>query len=447
MENKAQNILLTGYANLCRFVLAAIFVFSGFVKANDPLGFQYKLEDYVMAFGLSNWVPDFSLMAFTMTLSALEFLLGIYMLFGINRRLTSFVLLLMMLVMTPLTFYLALENPVSDCGCFGDAIILTNWQTFWKNVILLIAVISVLLLRNRIFRLVTRGSEWMVSFNSLLYVLILSYYSMVHLPTIDFRPYHVGMNIPEGMEIPEDALSPEYETFFVMEKDGEIKEFALDDYPDTTWRYVDRKTVLKREGYVPPIHDFTLMRVEDGEDITEQILNDEGYTFLMIAYDLQQADDGYTDLVNEVYDYCRSYGYTFYGLTASNEEMIMDWLDRTGGEYPFCQVDDITLKTMVRSNPGLMLLKGGVVVNKWAACDIPDEYQLKAPLEQLALAQEYNTHNGVERKVLLCLLWFMCPLIIVFMLDRIYYLCTRKHLGRDIIQTENINPLTSKEEK
>lgn len=436
---------MTVLSNACRFVLAVVFVFSGFVKANDPLGFQYKLGDYALVFGLSDWASSSLLMFATVLLAALEFVLGVYLFFGINRRLASWGVVLLMGVMTPFTLYLALENPVSDCGCFGDAIVLTNWQTFGKNLLLSVLAIVVLCTRRRMFRMVTPHSEWLVSVNTLLYIIILSYYSLSHLPVFDFRPYRIGASIPQGMEMPEGAKMPVYETFFVMEKDGQRQEFDLEHYPDSTWIFVDRKTVLKEAGDEPPIHDFALLSMADGEDITGQVLADSGYTFLMVAHQLEIADDSYSDLLNELYDYCLQGGYAFYGLTASNEEAVEQWLDRTGGEYPFCNVDDITLKTIVRSNPGLVLLKEGVVLNKWANGDIPDEYQLTAPLEQLSLAQGHV--QGRVTKVVTCILWFVLPLMLISLLDRVYSYYRRRRWGNLQIgknenkDKNNINPI------
>ena len=434
MESKKRNITLSALVNVCRFVLAAVFIFSGFVKANDPLGFQYKLNDYMLAFGISDWFPESVLMLAAVALATLEFMVGVYLLFGINRRLTSLIVVMMMGVMTPLTLYLALENPVSDCGCFGDAIILSNWQTFSKNVFLLVASIVVLCMRRRMFRFVTRRSEWLVSVNTLLYIIILSYYSLTHLPVFDFRPYSIGANIPEGMEIPEDAKRTVYETLFVMEKDGVRQEFALEDYPNSTWTLVERRTVVKEQGYEPPIHDFALQEMQTGEDITEWVLGDAGYTFLMVSPQLEKADDSYSDLLNELYDYCCRHGYAFYGLTASSEEMVEQWLDRTGGEYPFCNVDEIALKTMVRSNPGLLLIKEGVVLNKWANGDIPDEYQLTGALESLPLAQ--GQVKGKAEKIAICILWFVLPLMLISLLDYLYSRRRRNRLEPSL-HTEN----------
>lgn len=417
--------------NVCRFMLAAVFVFSGFVKANDPLGFQYKLGDYLHAFGMLEWSSDSILMIATVILATLEFILGVYLFFGINRRFTSWLVMLLMVVMTPFTLYLALENPVSDCGCFGDAVILTNWQTFWKNVVLTLASIVVLCMSDRMFRMVTRRSEWLISVNTLLYIILLSYYSLQYLPVFDFRPYYIGASIPDGMEIPEGAETPVYETRFILEKDGVQREFTLDDYPDSSlWTFVDSKTVLKHAGYEPPIHDFALLRMADGEDITEQVLSDEDYTFLLVAPQLEKADDSYSDLLNELYDYCQTHGYTFYGLTASSEEAVEHWLDRTGGEYPFCNVDDITLKTMVRSNPGLLLIKGGVVQNKWSSSNIPDEYQLTAPLDKLSLGQV--SVKGNSAKIITCLMWFLLPLLVISLVDRLFFHRSQRILRQKI---------------
>lgn len=420
--------------NLSRFVLAAVFIFSGFVKANDPLGFHYKLADYVEAFGLGEWLPDFLLTPVAVGLSALEFVLGIYLLFGINRRFTSFLVLAMMLVMTPLTLYLALENPVSDCGCFGDAVLLTNWQTFGKNVVLLAMAVALCIGRRHLFRFITHRTEWLVSCYVIVYILMFSYHNLLHLPTFDFRPYYIGADLREGMTMPEGEHPPVYETRFIMERDGEQREFTLEEYPDSTWTLVNRRTVLVDEGYVPPIHDFAMVRVEDGEDITDDVLADEGYTFLLVLHRLEEADDGYIDLVNELYDYCQKWGYAFYALTASMEEQMEVWQDNTGAEYPFCTMDDITLKTMIRDNPGVMLLKGGVVVNKWSQRDLPDEYRLTDALERLpeGTLQTESSLTKVGRMGL----WFILPLLVILLLDRVFRPkgCTTPHPKKTVVE-------------
>ena len=205
---------------------------------------------------------------------------------------------------------------------------------------------------------------------------------------LDFRPYKIGKNIKEGMEIPEGAKPSVFESKFILEKDGKKQEFTLDNYPDSTWTFVETRTVLKEKGYEPPIHDFSIVSLETGEDLTDSILSDKGYTFLLVAHRIENADDSNIDLINEIYDYSVEHGYGFYALTSSPEEQIELWRDKTGAEYPFCQMDDITLKTIIRSNPGLMLIKDGVILNKWSDNSLPDEYVLTDSLDKLELGQQ-----------------------------------------------------------
>lgn len=415
MENKKTHIAVRIYINLCRLVLAGVFVFSGFVKANDPLGFKYKLTDYIQAFGWEDVIPEQILLVGAIGLSALEFMLGVWLLVGSNRRLASWTAVGMMAVMTPLTLYIALYNPVADCGCFGDAIILSNWQTFYKNIVLTIMAISLVRGKQYIVRFVSHRSEWLVSLYSIVYICLFAIYCLEHLPVFDFRPYKIGNNLKEEMTIPEGKTAPVYETLFNMEKDGKTREFTIDNYPDSTWTFISRRTILKEEGYTPPIHDFDLMEMESGEDITEQILEDEGYTFLLIAHRVENADDADIDLINELYEYCKANGYTFYALTSSEEEQVEQWKDNTGGEYPFCNVDDTTLKTIIRANPGVVMLKGGTVMKKWSACDLPDEYVLTDKLEMLPEGQLHT--KDVYEKVATAILWYVIPLLIIFILD------------------------------
>lgn len=401
--------------SLCQFLLGAAFVFSGFVKAVDPLGFFYKLQDYLTAFGLIEWFPSGLPLLLGIVLSATEFCVGIFLFLGIRRKIAPTLALLLMSVMTPLTLYLALENPVSDCGCFGDAWVLTNWQTFGKNIVLLLAAGTVFKWRVRLVRFVTYKLEWMLSMYTILFVFALSSYCLRNLPILDFRPYKIGANIKAGMELPEGAKPSVFETRFVLEKNGERREFTLDDYPDSTWTFVESRTVLKEKGYESPIHDFSMLSLDSGEEITDSVLSDKGYTFLLVTHRMESADDGNIDLINEIYDYSVERGYGFYALTASSEEEIELWRDKTGAEYPFCQMDDITLKTIIRSNPGLLLLKEGTILNKWSNGQLPDEYVLSDDLEKLPLGERKQVSDVHTMGYVL--LWFFVPLMLVIGLD------------------------------
>ena len=334
MESKQLHSIIGIWTNACRFLLAAVFIFSGFVKAVDPLGTQYKIQDYLEVFGWAASVPAFLPFLASVLQAMVEFCLGVYLLFGIRRRMTTLFVVLIMGVMTPLTLWLALSNPISDCGCFGDAVTLTNWETFGKNVLLLIAAVSVFKWGNRITPLVTKRFDWLVAMYTFLYISGMTLYCYRELPVFDFRPYHIGADIRKGMEIPEGEKPTVYETRFILQKDGVEKEFTLENYPDSTWTFVDSKTMVKEQGYEPPIHDFSIIRQEDGEDITDEVLDDDNYTFLLVAHQLSQADDSTIDLINELYDYSVEHGYQFYCLTSSPDSDIEDWQERTGAEYP-----------------------------------------------------------------------------------------------------------------
>jgi hypothetical protein len=362
-------------------------------------------------------------------LGMLEFCLGVYLFFGIRRIIAPRAVVAVMAVMTPLTFWLALDNPVSDCGCFGDAVVLSNWETFWKNVVLLAMSIVVLKWRKRLFPLVTTRFDWLIALYGFVYIFCMLIYCYRELPVFDFRPFHVGADIRQGMEIPEGEEPTVFETRFILQKDGVEKEFTLEDYPDSTWIFVDSRTVVKKQGYEPPIQDFLMQSQEDGEDLTEQVLSDEGYTFLLVAHQLPLADDSKIDLINELYEYSMEYGYGFYALTSSSDEDIEEWRVNTGAEYPFCLMDNITLKTMIRSNPGLMLLKEGKVIRKWHVNNLPDEYQLTASLDKLPMG--YVDEQSMTAKTVAVVAWFVFPLLLVCMIDLSVELYRKRRLKRN----------------
>lgn len=416
------------WVNICRFVLAVVFIFSGFVKAIDPFGSFYKIQDYLTAFNLISWFPGYWPLLFAVLLAAIEFCAGIYLFLGIRRKISSTLAFLLMLVMTPLTLYLALADPVSDCGCFGDALVLTNWQTFGKNVVLLVAAVAVFRQWREITRFITLKMEWIFSMYTILFVFALSAYCLRNLPLLDFRPYKIGTNIKAGMEIPEGAKLSVLETTFVMEKDGKRKEFTLDNYPDSTWTFVETRTIVKEKGYEPPIHDFAMQSLTSGTDITDSVLTSRGYTFLLVAHRIEEADDSNIDLINEIYDYSVEHGYGFYALTSSPEDAIALWCDRTGAEYPFCQMDDITLKTIIRSNPGLLLIKDGTILNKWSDSQLPDEYVLTDSLDKLELGRQKYVNDWYTMGYVL--LWFIVPLAFVIGADQLFVVRLQKKAER-----------------
>ncbi|MBO4827355.1 MAG: DoxX family protein [Prevotella sp.] len=406
--------------NLCRLILALTFIFSGYVKAVDPLGTQYKIGDYLEALNMSALMSPTVALVLSVLLAALEFCIGIFLLFAIYRRLSSRIALVLMIVMTPITLWLALANPVKDCGCFGDAVVLTNWQTFLKNVVLLACAVVLAKWPLRMVRFISKTNQGIVINFTALFILLTSVWCLYDLPIFDFRPYHIGANIPKGMEMPEDAKQPVFETTFIMEKDGERKTFTLADYPDSTWTFIDSKTVQVEEGYVPPIHDFSIQEAETGEDITDQVLQYKGYTFLLISPHLEDASDSNFADIDQLHEYCQQHNYPFYCLTASSDDAIQHWRDITGAEYKFCITDETTLKTIIRSNPGLLLLKKGTIIRKWSHNNYPqiEQANTQLPLERLSIGQMPT--DSVPGKILTIVLLFVLPLFLLTLADRLW---------------------------
>ena len=404
--------------NVCRFVLAATFIFSGYVKAIDPLGTLYKLKDYAAAMSLNGLLPDWVLVGVAIALGALEFALGVFMLFAVRRHVVSRITLAFMTAMTALTLWIFVADPVKDCGCFGDALKLTNGETLLKNIVLIACAALVAWRPVDMARFISRSNQWIVRYYTVAYIVITSVYCLYTLPIFDFRPYHVGMNIKQGMEIPEGAEQPEFESTFLLKKNGETREFTLDNYPDSTWEYVDTRTVQTKKGYEPPIHDFALTSCDTGEDITEQVLTKKGYTFLLVSPRLAVADDSNFGDIDQIYEYAEENGADFYCVTASANDEIERWRDLTGAEYQFCNADETTLKTMIRSNPGLMLLKDGTIIGKWSHNALPQTDDLTAPLQQLTIGKAQN--DSTTERLLIVLLTFFMPLSALALADRLW---------------------------
>lgn len=422
--------------NVIRVITAALFIFSGFVKAVDPLGTQYKINDYLTALGLDYLVTDMITLPASMLISAFEFCCGVFLLFSLRRRLITRIVAVFMAVMTILTLWIAVADPISDCGCFGDAVVIGNTETFLKNVVLMTFAAVLCKYDSYLVPFVRPSAQWVVTNYTVVFVFVVSGYSLYFLPQFDFRPYYVGADIKKGMEIPEGAESPEFETTFVMEKNGVTKEFTLENYPDSTWTFVDNKTVMTKKGYEPPIHDFSLTLSNTGEDITDDILSDSSYVFLVISPYLEKADDSNFGEIDRIFEYAIEKGYKFYGVTSSGDKAVERWRDITGAEYQFCNADAITLKTIIRSNPGMVLLKNGIVIGKWSHNSLPMFDTTKESMEKILI--ESTEQKSVAQKVIEMLLWFFLPLILLTLADRFYNIhgWFKKVFGKKVKVTE-----------
>ena len=323
-----------------------------------------------------------------------------------------------MVFMTMVTVWIVVADPVKDCGCFGDALHLTNTETLIKNIVLFVCSLAIMYRPLAMFRFVSKSNQWIVTNYTIVFILVSSGLSLYYLPIFDFRPYHIGVNIPRGMEIPKGAKLPQFKTTFIMEKNGQRKEFTLDNYPDASWKFIDSKTVQTSEGYIPPIHDFSITDNKTGLDLTNSVLSHKGYTFLLIAPHLETADDSNFGDIDRLYEYAQSYDIPFYCLTASTTKAIKRWIDLTGAEYPFCITDEAVLKTIIRSNPGLLLLKDGTIINKWSHNNLPNEAKLSRPISQSSLGK--MPKDSVPAKILEIVLWFILPLTLLTLADRLW---------------------------
>ncbi len=387
---------------ISRVFVGVLFIISGLIKLNDPVGFSFKLQDYFApeVLNLEFLTPYALVIAIFVVIY--EVLLGVMLLVGYARRFTLWSLLLMIVFFTFLTFYSAVTGKVTDCGCFGDALKLTPWESFYKDVVLLVLILILFFGRKYIQPFFSRNIRSIAVFASLVVCLGITYHVLMHLPIIDFRPYKIGANISEGMTIPEDAPKPIFEYAWKFQVNGEEKVIVTNgDYPQQDGEFIGVETTEIQAGYEPPIHDFSMER--GGEDHTTTFLNMENL-IVVIAYNLSVSEmDGFNK-IKTVTDDALAKGYRVIGLSASSEEdteaLASDY--KLNFKFYFC--DMTTLKTIVRSNPGILELQKGTIKQKlhWNDAselklrDLPDasvqpDPVLKKSLDSIAvLDQRYR---------------------------------------------------------
>ena len=359
--------------HISRILLGITFIFSGFVKGIDPWGSAYKFTDYFNALGME-WLiwaafPLGILLAFA------EFAIGVAFLFNLFLRIFSLFGLMFMAFFLPFTLWIAITNPVTDCGCFGDALVISNWDTFYKNIVLTAFAVIVFAARKKITNILNVNLNRALGGVSILTYIFLVYYSYNHLPVFDFRPYKVGVNIPELMIIPEGAKPDVYKNILYYKNlnSGEIKEFSEDDFPwqDTlNWEFYDIKSSLVSRGYEPPIRNFTI-ETSYGNDIADYFLSDENFVFILIAHDLNKSSLKSQKRINELANWALGNDLSFICLTSSSFDESRKFANANNTPYEFFNCDEVTLKTIVRPNPGLMVIKKGTIIGKWHYNDIP----------------------------------------------------------------------------
>ena len=378
--------------NVCRWLLALVMMLSGLLKAVDPVGAVYKLQEYAAAFSLSA-ISDDWLLAVAIAQAAVEFLLGLYLFVGIYRRVVPFVALLAMLLFTPLSLYLWISGAVSDCGCFGESVALSNGATLLKNILLLFFAVVVFMGRSLFILKQSSKVRWAVVLFSLCYIFGLQSFCLSHLPLIDFGSYAVGNNLRSMVAaVPEQG-----------EAGGKTERV-----------------------------EFSIIDWESDTELADELLADTGYVCIVPVESVEAASVTHIDKINDLYDYCTANDIRFCAVSSSGEEEVFLWAKRTGAEYPMYWADEAMLRSMLRSNPGLVLLKDGVIVGKWAAADIPSVEELeKSPtLMPDAVAPSY----GELRHLPFWLLLLGCVLFLFMFLDALIagvrYVIKRKSAGK-----------------
>ncbi len=345
-----------------RIFVGILFIISGFIKLNDPVGFSFKLKDYFApeVLNLEFLVPYALLIAILVVIY--EVLLGVMIILGYAKKFTLWSLLLMIVFFTFLTFYSAVTGKVTDCGCFGDAMKLTPWESFWKDVVLLILILILFFGKKHIQPFFTTSIRRYSVLATFIASMVFCYYVLQHLPWIDFRAYKIGANIAEGMTVPEGAPEAIYEYTWTFNEGGEEVAYITNgDYPNSSGEYVGYKTKLIQEGYEPPVHDFTIEK--DGQDQSAQLLQ-EPNLIVVVAYSMSNTEtQGYTN-IREITNQAIKKGYKVIGMSASSEAQTNAIKEMWKLNFDFYFCDETTLKTIVRSNPGILELQQGTITQK-----------------------------------------------------------------------------------
>lgn len=366
---------------LTRLLVGGVFAFSGFTKAIDPWGSVYKFGEYFAVFGFSDY--QWMLLFLAVAVATVEFMLGVFMVLGIYRRFTPVMMLLSMIVMLPLTGYIAVTDAVSHCGCFGDALVLGNWATFVKNLVLTPLIVYLCVCNNRVKNVYGFAVQWIVALFSVAYALVLAFIGYYMQPLIDFRPYPIGTKLVSSYEPREEV---EFE--FIYEKGGVQRTFTIDSLPDDTWEFVDRHEI-KPMPHADGSAADAIAITDFEKHPADSVLMATGEQLLLLFPDLKRVGIAYTYLINEMHDYAWSHGVSVVGLTSDDAAAVADWNDLSMAAYPMYSIDDSTLKMIARGNPAVVYLRDGVVQWKRTLQSISMEYITKE-MDMDGIGSDFN---------------------------------------------------------
>lgn len=413
---------------LMRLVVGGVFIFSGFSKGVDPWGGYYKVNDYLQAMGMGQWSDAALFIA--VALAAVEFMLGIAIAFGAYRRSAPVLALVLLLVMTPLTLWIAVTGAVPDCGCFGDALHLSGWATFGKNLLLLLGVVWLLLFNKTLRGVYGPAVQWMVLAASFALVMAVAYYGYFIQPLIDYRPYPVGTHLVSTDN--EDSSEDEDEFTFVYSKDSVEQEFSIDSLPDEEdgWEYVTRYHARRPHGKIIIQNgdnpNGIAIQDESGNDITLDVLADSHRTILLLFPDMPRVGVVGSFALNELNDAALVSQTDVIGLTSATPEQVEQWQDLSMASYPIYYMDDSELKMIARGNPAVVYLEDGAI--KWKRT-LSSLDKVEQPIELSELGNDYDA-DSIMTRLMMCFLAAMLVLLLInrthLMVRYFYYKRRRK---------------------
>ncbi|WP_303031401.1 BT_3928 family protein [uncultured Duncaniella sp.] len=415
-----------------RIIIGAVFILSGFVKGIDPWGSVIKLSEYFTVWGLD--IPRTLITCMAFALGAYEFVWGCLLFMGCYRRVSVWALSLMMCVMLPLTLYIAIYSPVDDCGCFGDFLILSNTATFVKNIFISAGLVYLIYYNSRVAGAYIPYIQWIVGGIVTIYILAIELYGYNIQPLIDFRQYAAGVSLMPDDEEEEDGAETIYE--FTYEKDGLTKKFTMDALPDSSWTFVSRELISGEEVRTD---GFTIL--EEGEDITADVIDPETEQFLVTIPDIDNVDLSYTYLINELNDFLIQRGGSLVALINSDDEGLERWKDISMASYPIYQADPKMLKELARGNAALVYLDHGVV--KWKRTLSSIGYTLVTETHPDKLIATLDPNTGYVLKLVTAP--FVIILLIILALDHsgkllAWHIARRKRLNTAKAEAKNNQP-------
>ena len=366
---------------ISRILVGVLFIISGLIKANDTIGFSYKLVEYFEIFNMHFFV-DYAV-SMAMFICIFEIMVGIALLIGAYTRLNMWLLLLMIVFFTLLTGYSAITNKVTDCGCFGDAIKLKPVESFLKDVLLLVFILIMFIGQKHIKPIVSNKTIVSIALGvSLLVITFFTFNTYMFLPKIDFLPYKVGNDIGQLMTLPPDAKRDSVVMVFIYEKDGKQFEFGVNEVGnvDDTYKFIDRIDKVIVEGDKAPIHDFKLFDVS-GQDYTDTLLLQKGFRMILVQTNILKSRTGIEPQIAQLANDCALAGIPFWALTNTTLTEVEPYRHEHQFAFYYYNMDVTPLKSMVRSNPGLLLMKDNVVIKKWSAYGIPTFEKVKLYME------------------------------------------------------------------